>query len=203
MKVYNRRKATSCVSFHSYLFLFVNCVSFLSQVSDDSGCECRWKRNIQGSKETNVKGVSDIHGSKETCLDQIGHVRRGASSGSDRNDEDKKETCYVKRNMKVKYVIRSEESNILCFFWFVSISFRGLCFFSFLGEWWQQMRMQVEKKHSRIKRNEREGSKWHSRGQKKHAWIWSDHLGEEEHCVDRTGTTKTKKKHAMSKETWR
>ena len=120
-------------SFDSYLFLFVDIVSFLSQVSDDSGCECRWKRNIQGSKETNVKGVSDIHGSKETCLDQIGPPgRRGASSGSDRNDEDKKETCYVKRNMKVKYVIRSEESNILCFFSYVSISFRGLCSFFYL-----------------------------------------------------------------------
>ena len=104
-------------SFDSYQFLFVDIVSFLPQVSDDSGCECRWKRNIQGSKETNVNGVSDIHGSKETCLDQIGPPgRRGAASGSDRNDEDKKETCYVKRNMKVKYVIRSEESNILCFF---------------------------------------------------------------------------------------
>ena len=113
----------------------MDCVSFLSQVSDDSGCECKWKRNIQGSKETNVKGLSNIHGSKETCLDQIGPGRRGASSGSDRNDEDihkKKETCYVKRNMKVKYVIRSEESNILCFFSYVSISFRGLCSFFYL-----------------------------------------------------------------------
>ena len=135
MKVYDRWKATSCVSFDSYLFLFMDCVSFLSQVSDDNGCDCRWNRNIQGSKETNVKGVSDIHGSKETCLDQIGPPgRRGASSGLDWNDKDKKETCYLKRNMKVKYVIRSEESNILCFFSFVSVSFRGLCFFSFPGE---------------------------------------------------------------------
>ena len=112
----------------------MDCVSFLSQMSDDSGCECRWKRNIQGSKETNVNGLSNIHGSKETCLDLIGPGRTGASSGSDRNDEDKKETCYVKRNMKVKYVIHSEESNILSFFSFVSVSFRGLCFFSFPGE---------------------------------------------------------------------
>ena len=116
-------------SFDSYLFLFMDYVSFLSQVSDDSGCECRWKRNIQGSKETNVKRLSNIHGSKETCLDQIGPGRRGASSGSDRNDEDTKGTWYVKRNMKVKYVIRSEESNILCFFSYVSVSFRGLCSF--------------------------------------------------------------------------
>ena len=82
----------------------------------------------------NVKGLSNIHGSKETCLDQIGPGQRGALSGSDRNDEDKKETYYVKRNKKVKYIIRSEESNILCFFSFISVSYRGLCFFSFLGE---------------------------------------------------------------------
>ena len=116
-------------SFDSYLFLFLDYVSFLSQVSDDSGCECRWKRNIQGSKETNVKGLSNIHGSKEKCLDQIRPGRRGASSRSDRNDEDTKGTCYVKRNMKVKYVIRSKESNILCFFSYISVSFRGPCSF--------------------------------------------------------------------------
>ena len=78
-------------SFDSYLFLFLDYVSFLSQVSDDSGCECRWKRNIQGSKEMNVKRLSNIHGSKETCLDQIGPGRRGASSGSVRMTKTQKE----------------------------------------------------------------------------------------------------------------
>ena len=91
-------------------------------------------KEIFKDKKTNVKGLSNIYGSKETCLDQIGPGRTGASSGSDRSDEGKKETCYVKRNKKVKYVIRSEESNILCFFSFVSVSFHGLCFFSFPGE---------------------------------------------------------------------
>jgi len=112
---------------HCVVLLFVDCVSFLCQVSDDSGCECRWKRNIQGSKETNVKGLSNIHGSKETCLDQIGPRRRGASSGSDRNDEDihkKKRNmlCQKKHEGKVRNTIGGKQHPVFLFI--------RICFFS-------------------------------------------------------------------------
>jgi len=72
----------------------------------------------------NVKGLSNIHGSKETCLDQIEPGRRGASSGSDRNDEDKKRNllCQKKHEGKVRNMIGGKQHPLFLFI--------RICFFS-------------------------------------------------------------------------
>jgi len=78
-------------------------------------------------KRNECEGTKNIHGSKETSPDQIGPGRRGALSGSDRNDEDihkKKRNmlCQKKHEGKVRNTIGGKQHPVFLFI--------RICFFS-------------------------------------------------------------------------
>ena len=114
-----------------YLFLFMDYVSFLSQVSEDNGCECSWKRNIQGSKETNVKGLSNIHGSKRNMpgSDRTWAKRSIVWIGPERRRHKRNMVCQKKHEGKVRNTIGGKQHPV---FLFIRIYFFSWTVFLFL-----------------------------------------------------------------------